>query len=102
MEKKRLNNIINIRYVQKVNKYIVDLAISNENKQTVWLTEKQMINLNKCFSETKKGYSDRDISVYGHWNNKGYYAFTSLLHHKQAKQFKAPVQPDVSDLWEDD
>lgn len=101
MEKKLLNNIIDINYVKKVEKYVVNIAICDEPKQKVWLTEKQMINLNNCFDETKSGYSDRNVSVYGHWNDNGYYAYTSVLHHEQPKRFKEPAQRDVSDLWED-
>lgn len=102
MEKKRLNNIISIKYIKKVGKYVVELAICNEPKEVVWLSEKQMINLNNCFDETKNGFSNKDVSVFGHWNEKGYYAYTSVLHHKQPKRFKEPAQRDTSDLWEVD
>lgn len=98
MEKKRLTNIIDMRYVKKVGKYVVELGIHNEPKKTVWLSEKQAINLNNCFDETKNGYSNKDVSVYGHWNERGYYAYTSVVHHKQQKIFKEPFQHDLSDL----
>lgn len=86
--------------MESVDKYVVDIGIYNEPKQTVWLTEKQMINMDNCFNETKNGFSNKDVSVYGHWNDRGYYTYTSVKHHKQPKVFKEPTQYDVSDLWE--
>jgi hypothetical protein len=100
MEKKLLTNIISRKYVAKVNKHIVEIGIKDEPKATIWLTEKQMSNLLLCFEQVPKGYSTKDVSVIGFWNEKGYYAYSKVIHHKKERYFKEPVQQDVSDLWE--
>lgn len=102
MERKLLTNIISCRYVRKNGKYVAELGVYEEAKQIVWLTYKQMLNLMDCFDQTTNGFSNKHVSVYGHWNDNGYYAYTSVLHHKQPRRFKEPAQRDVSDLWEDD
>lgn len=99
---KRIFNIISRRYVPKVNKYVVELGFHREAKQTVWLTERQLEVLLYCFEQTKKGYFDKNKSVIGVWNEKGYFAYAKVIEHIQPKQFKEPRQHDLSDLQEVD
>lgn len=97
MEKKRLTNIISDRYVRKVNKYVVELAVYQEPKIKVWLTEKQMINLHNCFSEIGWN-SNKHSSVFAYFNDNGYYAYANISQHPQPRQFKQPFDHDLSDL----
>ncbi|WP_019779147.1 hypothetical protein [Streptococcus sobrinus] len=98
--RKRLTNVISKKYITKFDKYVVELGIYDEPKVTVWLTEKQVDNLDYCFDQTKLGYSDKNISVYGIWSEKGYFAYSEVVRHEQSKQFRLPQEQDVSDLWE--
>lgn len=99
---KRLTNIISEKYIAKLHKYVVELGIDGESKQTIWLTEEQMINLHRCFYETPKGFSNKDVSVMGIWNECGYYVYSRVWHHEQPKLFREPRQLDLADLKEVD
>ncbi|WP_142415386.1 hypothetical protein [Hathewaya massiliensis] len=98
---KRFTNIISKQHVTKLNKYVVEIGMDGEPKERLWLTEKQMINLNSCFEETPKGYSNGDISVIGVFNDNGYYAYAKVVKHKKPKYFNVPKEHDLSDLMED-
>jgi hypothetical protein len=95
-----LNNIISARYIPKVNKYIV--VVMGELKHKLWLTEKQMINLQNCFDETPKGYSNKYISVCGHWNSKGYYMYSTVEKRNKENLFNPPSEYNLNDLRDDD
>lgn len=99
---KRIFDIISHRYIRKYDKYRVELAFTDEPKKTVWLTHRQFANLIYCFDMTRKGYSDKHVSVIGVWNENGYYAYTKVLKHPQYKQFKQPREYDLSDLEEEE
>lgn len=100
MEKKVITHIMSQKYVDKVDKYVVELSLYGAPKETVWLTEKQMINLERCFSQTMNGYSTKAATVTGHWNGRGYYAYATVGKQKTVVEFEEPEQQDVSDLWE--
>jgi preprotein translocase subunit SecA len=95
---KLITNIIKKQYIKKINRYIIELGIKDEAKRIIWLTEKQMINLKNCFNETKNGYSDKNISIIGIWNDKGYFSYSKIEHHKQEKLFTLPKQYNLDDL----
>lgn len=99
---KTIFGIISHRYIRKYDKYRVELAFINEPKKTVWLTHNQFANMTFCFDMTRKGYSDKHVSVIGVWNDKGYYAYTKVIKHPQYKSFKQPYQYDLSNLEESD
>lgn len=98
--KRSLSHILEYKYSQRYGKYRAVLALISEKKEVVWLTEKQLINMLDCFDQTPKGYSTKLRTVYGHWNERGYYAFTSV--DKAKREFIAPEQHDLSDLLEVD
>lgn len=100
-EEKVIHTIISSKYIKKVNKYVVELAIIDEKKQTVWLTEKQMINLEICFDSVGE-YSNKSSSVVSFWNKNGYYAFSKVVRHYKKHVFIEPKQHDLSDLLEVD
>ncbi|MFB7302641.1 hypothetical protein [Heyndrickxia sporothermodurans] len=102
MKKMLLHNIVSQKYIVKVDKYIVELAVYDNPKQTVWLTDRQMDNLIYCFDMTRNGYSNKQALVYGHWNENGYYAYTSVEKREKRKEFKLPYQYDLSDIEEVD
>lgn len=100
MKEMLLTNIISKRYIEKVNKYVVEIGIKDKQKKSIWLTEKQMINLQNCFDQTPKGYSDKNISIIGVWNEKNYFAFSRIERHEKCRVFNTPVEQNVEDLWE--
>lgn len=103
VRKRRIvSNILNIKWIDKVGKYVVDLAVLGESKKTVWLTERQLDNLKSCFAQTPKEYSTSRRTVYGHWNQQGFYAYTTVEDTRIPHIFREPKQRDLSDLWEDD
>lgn len=98
---KRFTNIISKQHVTKLNKYVVEIGMDGEPKERLWLTQKQMFNLASCFEETSNGYSNKDISVVGVFNDNGYYAYAKVVRHKREKMFKVPKEHDLSDLLDD-
>lgn len=101
MEEKIITNIISIKYVEKINKYLVEIGILNEPKMKVWLTDKQMINLKNNFDMTRKSYSNKNEIVTAVFNEKGYYAYSKFYKVKQKRLFKVPKEMDLSDLIDD-
>lgn len=97
--KRALSNIISADYVSKFNKYVVRLGVCGESSLTVWLTERQMDELEYAFSKTKKGYSDKRTEIFGVWRGK-YYSHTEVCHY--VKTFRFPVERDLSDLEDSD
>lgn len=98
MEKRIISHIIRAKRVDKIGKYIVELAFRDRPKEAVWMTSKQLWHLKKCFLETPNGYSTNKVYVVGFWD--GYRYIKSEV--ERDERFIPPMEQDVSDLWEVD
>ncbi|WP_044737123.1 hypothetical protein [Geobacillus kaustophilus] len=98
MEKRIISNIIRAKRVDKVGKYVVELAFRDRPKETVWMTQKQLWHLKRCFGETPNGYSTNKVYVVGIWDGHRY--VKSEVAHDE--RFIPPMEQDVTDLWEVD
>lgn len=89
--------IVSTKWVPKIGKYIVKLGYQGEKAETVWMTERQLCQIESLFARTQHGHSCDRCRVIGVWNDRGYYAYARL----EKTDFIAPVQYDLSDLRED-
>lgn len=89
--------ILSTRWVPKVGKHVVKLGYRGERAETVWMTEKQLIQIESLFARTPHGHSSDRCRVIGVWNDRGYYAYSRL----EKISFIQPEQHDLSDLKEE-
>lgn len=90
-------SIISARWVPKVGKNIVKLGYDGGRAEDVWMTPKQMSQIERVFAQTPHGHSTQRAQVVGVWNERGYYAYAKL----DKMDFIPPDQYDLSDLRED-
>lgn len=57
MQVKKLHALSSLNFVPKVGKYVAEIQFHNFPKQTLWLSEKQAGNLNRCMKDSD--YSTR-------------------------------------------
>jgi hypothetical protein len=93
-EERTISTILSTRWVPKARKHIVKLAFPGERAEEVWMTEKQLDQLERCFLRTPHGHSTQHATVTGIWNGRGYYAYARL----DRREFIPPEQCDLSDL----
>lgn len=83
----------------RYNKYRVVLAIRDDVDRVCWMSEKQMAQLETAFGENM--YSNKHRLVVGVFEDNRYCYCKKEFHNKK-REFKKPIQYDVSDLWEQD
>lgn len=89
--------ILSSRWVPKVGKHIVKLGFTGERAKDVWMTDKQLAQIEALFTRTPHGHSSDRLEVVGVWNDKGYYAYARLVR----ADFIPPVQYSLKDLKEE-
>ncbi|NNV07144.1 hypothetical protein ETC03_12210 [Geobacillus sp. MMMUD3] len=99
MEKRIISRIIRAKRVDKIGKYIVELAFRDRRKEAVWMTPKQLWYLERCFDETPNRVSTNKVYVVGIWNERGYYLGSEV---RRNDEFIPPMEQDVSDLLEEE
>lgn len=92
----RVDHIISTRFVPKVGKHIVRL-VQEDGTKMVWMTERQLAQMEACFLKTPKGYSTKRKYVTAFYRN-GYYAFSRFTF----VRFDEPPQYNLSDLEDTD
>ena len=90
--------ILGSEWVPKVGKHVVRLSVDGSKARKVWMTEKQLCQLERCFSRTPHGHSSQRLAVVGIWNDRGYYAYAKV----EAQSFIEPPQYDLKDLREEE
>ena len=100
MTERVITNIISpVNMFPKIGKgTLLSWGIQDEEKEKAWLTERQLVNLELCFERTPKGYSSKKVRVIGHWNEKGYYAYSKV---ETGPEFNMPPQYNLDDLKEE-
>ena len=86
--------ILSSKWVPKVGKHIVQLGFDGEHARKVWMTEKQLSQLEAQFARTPRGHSTARAQVVGIWNDRGYYAYAKL----EQTRFIPPIQYRLDDL----
>lgn len=94
MTEREIDHIDAVRYVDKIGKYRVKLAFRDAHAKEVWMTERQLAQIERAFEITPKGYSTRRAWVTGVWNDKGYYAYAKA----EKEPFIPPEEQDLRDL----
>ena len=89
--------ILSSRWVPKVRKYVVKLAFRDERAEEVWMSERQLSQIENLFGRTPHGHSSSRLRVAGYWNDRGYYAYSRLIR----EPFQQPIQYRLDDLKED-
>lgn len=89
--------ILDSRWVPKAGKYVVRLGFNGERAKDVWMTEKQLTQLEGVFRQTPHGYSTQRAQVIGIWNERGYYAYARI----ENTSFIPPDQYNLKDLEDD-
>lgn len=82
------------KWIPRVGKYVVKLGFDGEKAEEVWMTEKQLANLEANFASTPHGHSTDRCKVIGLWNDRGYYAYSRL----EKVVFIEPPQYNLNDL----
>lgn len=76
----------------RYDKWRVELEIAGEPKRVCWLSPAQYDYLTSAFEHTKNGYSDKTCTVYGYFDEKGYYVkCKAVLHPPKQRHFTPPV-----------
>lgn len=86
--------IIASRYVAKVGKYVVKLGYTGRRATEVWMTEKQLTQLEACFARTPHDHSTERMQVLGIWDERGYYRYARV----EETRFVEPPQYNLKDL----
>lgn len=94
MDEREIACILSDRWIPKVCKYIVKLGFRDERSKEVWMTEKQLCQIENLFAKTPHGFSSSRLKVIGIWNDRGYYAYARL----ERKSFIIPIQYNLNDL----
>jgi hypothetical protein len=89
--------IIEYKWVNKVGKYIVKLGFIDERAKSVWMTRRQLAQLEAQFSRTPKGHSTQRCEVVGLWHDSGRYGYARL----DRRDFIPPDQYNLADLRDD-
>ena len=90
---REIGSVISSRYVSKVGKYVVKLGYRGERSEDVWMTERQLTQLEEQFIWTPNGHSTDRVSVVGVWRGM-FYAYAKLV----KRTFIEPEQQDLEDL----
>ena len=98
MNEREIATVLGWSYVPRLERYAVRLGFRGEPAETVWMTWKQLHQLQRVFSSTPRGPSSDRLSVVGVWNERGYYAYARL----ERQRFQPPIQYRLSDLKEDE
>lgn len=91
---KEIADVLSSEWIAKVGKYKVRLAFESEKSETVWMSERQLLGILRCFEQTPHDHSTRHTTVIGVWNERGYYAYSKV----ERQQFIPPVQYRLDDL----
>ena len=94
MSERTIACILSDRWVGKVGKYVVKLGFRDEKAEEVWMTERQLTQLEQLFEKTPHRHSTDRIHVIGIWNERGYYTYARL----EKISFIEPVQYNLKDL----
>ena len=94
MTERDISCILSARWIPKVRKYVVKLGFRDERAEEVWMSEKQLAQIEAHFARTPKGYSSDRRRVIGCWNDRGYYAYAIF----EQVSFIPPEQYDLNDL----
>lgn len=94
MTEKVISCVLDVRFVQKVGKYVVKLAFPDERAKEYWLTEKQLSRLETAFDRTPHQHSTSKKQVIGYFNEKNYYCWCRFY----VPPFEPPTQFDLRDL----
>lgn len=86
--------ILSSKWAPKVCRHIVRLGFANEKAEEVWMTERQLSQLEAVFARTPKDHSSARLQVVGVWNDRGYYAYAKL----EKTAFIPPPQYSLKDL----
>ena len=97
MKETPIARIIEYKWVNKVGKYIVKLGFIDERAKSVWMTRRQLAQLEAQFSRTPKGHSTQRGEVVGLWHDSGRYGYARL----DRRDFIPPDQYNLADLRDD-
>lgn len=86
--------ILDSKWIPRAGKYRVKLGFAGSKAETVWMTERQLSQIERLFERTPHGYSTQRCQVVGIWNEKGYYAYARL----EEQSFIEPPQYSLKDL----
>ena len=94
MFERDISCILSYKWVKKVGKYVVKLGFHGSKAEEVWMTEKQLSQIEALFVLTPHQFSTARRQVIGIWNDKGYYAYSRL----EKKSFILPEEHNLDDL----
>lgn len=94
MSERDIARIISSRWVPRIGKHVVKLGFVDERAEDVWMTDRQLAQLEMVFDRTPRRHSTARAQVVGIWDDRGYYAYARL----DRQDFIPPVRYRLKDL----